>query len=409
MSDPERNMGGVLVAHPLRITDPETPLRLLHKGFDGFDVAFQGALRPSDIEILEAARTQAEASNQHVLVELGPAKVAMHVAETGARGGYRYRCDTGSMGATLFFKKGQTRQKWNIRISVKSKPLAVYGIKVVWSQLSTLLEGLGIDSAQESIGRADYAVDFVMPDQFTLKADQFVVHSRTTNSERSTVQRRTDGFGEQIHLNLSGRVPSSVTLGKMPGRQIIAYDKRKEIIQHQKLYWYEIWGIDRTDSVSIWRIEIRAGKKHLKYWKIRTFQDLENQFGDLVEAALKAVRYVRETTADSNVSRLPLHPLWLALQKETMEGLFDYRSGVIPEHIIEGEREKIAGNYDAQVIALLPGALIAHGFDIECGVDSVAKYFASLEKIVRSRPDWIREKLLSARERLVFTIPRKRE
>ena len=55
------------------------PLRTLHKGFDGFDVAFQGALNPDDIDILERARKQAEIQHQPALVDLGPGKVAMHV------------------------------------------------------------------------------------------------------------------------------------------------------------------------------------------------------------------------------------------------------------------------------------------------------------------------------------------
>src|SRR4051812_561834 len=109
MSDPERNMGGVPVAHPPRLTDQESPHRLLHKGFDGFDVAFQGALRPNDTDTLEAARTLAEKSNQPVLVKLGPAEIPMHVAATGAPGGYRYRCDTGFLGETLFFKRSLAR------------------------------------------------------------------------------------------------------------------------------------------------------------------------------------------------------------------------------------------------------------------------------------------------------------
>lgn len=128
MSGPERAEGGGLVAHPPRITDPEAPLRLLHKGFDGLDAAFRGALQPADIDILEAARTQAETENRQVLVKIGPGEVPMHVAGSGAPGGYRYRCDTGFMGATLFFKRGQSRGDWNIRISVKSLPLAIFGI-----------------------------------------------------------------------------------------------------------------------------------------------------------------------------------------------------------------------------------------------------------------------------------------
>jgi hypothetical protein len=59
------------------------PTKVLHKGFDGLDVAFRGALRPKDIEVLEAARKEAERRFEPQLVEIGPKKIAMHVADSG--------------------------------------------------------------------------------------------------------------------------------------------------------------------------------------------------------------------------------------------------------------------------------------------------------------------------------------
>ena len=112
----------------------------------------------------------------------------------------------------------------------------------------------------------------------------------------------------------SGRT-TSVTVGKMPNRQVIVYDKRAEVIARSKSYWWVIWNdtlrraglpllqydtvrreagadptpvtvpyvensaphIDATqpDISRVWRIEFRAGKNRLKdTWGIRTWGQL---------------------------------------------------------------------------------------------------------------------------------------
>src|SRR4029077_1301274 len=91
-----------------------------------------------------------------------------------------------------------------------------------------------------------------------------------------------------------GRRLESVTIGKMPGRQIIVYDKRREVVEKRKLLWFRVWGIDPHDtSVQVWRVEMRAGKKELKgRWQIRTFDDVDRAIGDVFLQALVDVRYI---------------------------------------------------------------------------------------------------------------------
>jgi hypothetical protein len=400
----ERDQGGVPVAHPPRITDPEIPIRTLHKGFDGFDVAIKGCLKSEDLKVLEIARLTAERENREPLVEIGPGKVSMFVASSGAKGGYRYRCDTGPFGAILFIKNATSTWDWNIRISMKSLPLASWGILQVWEEIQEMLKNLGVEWIEESISRIDYAVDFLMPQSFSLNTEQFVAHARTINSEISTIPKIKDQFEREVQIHLSGRVPSSVTLGKMPGRQIIIYNKRKEAIARQKYYWFDLWGVDsEDDDISVWRIEIRGGKKHLNSYKIKTFTDLTNQFGDLVHAALNAMRYVRADPSDTNITRSSLHPLWGAVKAETASALFEFRAGIIPDNIIEGLQERIRDNYRAQIVALLPGALISSGYSVNDGLGKIAEYLSTVEKLAKNHPDRFKEKLRLARERLHFT------
>ncbi len=72
--------------------------KLLYSGFDQFDIAFQGALSASSQKIIAEAKRQARKSQEPVLTEVGPGRVAMHVLEHGMRGGFAYVCDTGPTG-----------------------------------------------------------------------------------------------------------------------------------------------------------------------------------------------------------------------------------------------------------------------------------------------------------------------
>ena len=59
---------------------------------------------------------------------------------------------------------------------------------------------------------------------------------------------------------------------------------------------------DREGS-AVWRIELRAGKEHLKdRWRLRSWADLHDRLGDVMAAALDAVRPAAPT-ADTNRSR----------------------------------------------------------------------------------------------------------
>ena len=397
---------GVLVAPPPRITVNALsgePLKILHKGFDGLDVAFQGKVSASDLETLEWARERAESEYQPTLVEIGPGKVPMHIAASGARGGYAFRGDTGPLGETWFFKRDLGGNGWDIRVSVKSMPLAFLGLERVRDDLLKKLVDMGVGAPQESIGRVDYAVDLLMPSAFTLEPDQFIAHSKATTSEHCYPLSGDLVGADEIQIHFAGRHASSVTVGKQPGRQVIVYDKRREVMQKQKLYWFDIWGIEPDDPDAIWRVEVRAGKKPLKRWGVTTFIDLENQIGDLLLNSLSAVRYIVSDGVGENVSRHPNHALWQAVQREMRDALARYQSGIVPQDIIEGERQRIHAQYVSQIIGLMPGALISNGYSEKEAEQKCAQFMMELAQKHKSRdPKRLRDKLARAKERLHF-------
>lgn len=195
---------------------------VIHRGFDGLDVSFEAQIDKDFAATLEDAKAQAAEDRADALLDHRGVK--MHVAETGARGGYAYRADTGPLGATWFFKKPNARDPWGVRVSCKSAGLACFGLGATRMHLLDTLARLGVAAAEgaEAIGRVDYAVDVLAPG-FALEPEAFVMHSQAT---------RADHLDVSVH-GRSSRV-SSVTVGKMPGRQVIVYDKRAEVIAKKK-------------------------------------------------------------------------------------------------------------------------------------------------------------------------------
>jgi hypothetical protein len=189
----------------------------------------------------------------------------MTVAESGARNGYAFVTSTGDFGATWFFKKPNIHDSRGVRVSCNSFLLATKGLGGARAEIYAVLDALEIDVLRggESIGRVDYALDFLAP-ELVLSADHFIMHSSTGWKRHSDAQEFTEN-------GKPGRV-SSVTVGKMPGRQVIVYDKRAEIIAKRKLAWREIWDAGRAahqlaplirndpQTHAVWLVEIRAGK-----------------------------------------------------------------------------------------------------------------------------------------------------
>ena len=158
------------------------------------------------------------------------------------------------------FKKPNPRDPWGIRLNIGSTLLATQGLGFARAYIDKTLTRLGVHFAahQVSIARADFCVDVLAPD-FELIPDQFVMHSHTNRADYlptddTTTNGKSGGY-------------TSATIGKMPGRQIIVYDKRREVIEKSKPIWWDIWNatlsaqglppLDPSDRENsrVWRID----------------------------------------------------------------------------------------------------------------------------------------------------------
>ncbi len=324
-------------------------IKQLYAGFDTLEVAFLGALPIEALEVFREAKQDAAKEQERQLVTIGPGNVAGHLASHGLTGGYAFLFDTGPTGELWSIKDSADPSKWNIAVKPHASALACHSYQETKERILGTLKAMGCRFGTESIRRVDFAMDFLMPETFELNHMQFVTHHRSKVSPYFEKKKEPDP--NTPSLIFQGRRVGSVTVGKMPGRQVIVYNKRKAAIELRTYYWFRVWGIDPKDTTqNIWRLELRAGKKELKdKWNIRTFTDLENSIGDVFNDAIEKIRYLDDFQTDGNVTRQRIHPLWIAANECLSNKLTEYRSGLVPGQIREVFREQQIETYIQQI------------------------------------------------------------
>lgn len=346
---------------------------LLYCGFDGLDVSFQGRISHRLCTALEKAKLNAQKFHRDEFLEW--CGTGMLVKEGGARGGYAFTVRTESPHAVWFFKKPNPHDPWGVRVSCDSFQLALHGFAETRQQLHSALDSwkVSLPINGESISRVDYAMDFLAPD-LNLVPSNFVMHSNSRRADHySTTSTRVEGK--------SGRV-TSVTIGQMPGRQVIVYDKRAEVIAKHKPGWKAIWDskrkrdgaspLDYTDPKRsrVWRVEVRAGKKLLKdTWSIRTWEDLDRRIGDVFAQAIQKVRYA-EPNVDTNRARWPEHQLWKEVRRIIASDLFKMRNFAEPSTVKLVEREA----YDNLLCQQIAGLVISRAALAGISYDKLPSY-----------------------------------
>lgn len=145
----------------------------------------------------------------------------------------------------------------------------------------------------EALSRVDYCFDYHLP-EINFTEDSFVSRSTKDSQYREGKKVQTFSFGK-------GDIVLRV------------YDKVAEIQQQSnKVWFYLLWERDKD----VWRIEWQIRKPILREHDIRTFDDLNDQQGDLLRYLSEDHDTLRVPTNDSNSSRWPLHPLWQDLQQQ---------------------------------------------------------------------------------------------
>ena len=173
-TDSDCSQRGVIVAPPSGNTDNPDNLTVLHRGFDTIALSIQSNIGPELFAFLEAEQERAEQEKRDVLVDYNG--VQLHLKGHGGHG-YKFIASGGPDGATWFFKKPNSKDKWGIRLSFGSFFLAMHGLGAAKSHCEHVLGRLGVRYKPEdvSIARVDVCVDILAPN-FEVIPDHFVMH-----------------------------------------------------------------------------------------------------------------------------------------------------------------------------------------------------------------------------------------
>ncbi|MEP3321515.1 MAG: hypothetical protein ABJN40_10755 [Sneathiella sp.] len=378
----------------------------IYAGFDTLEISFQGALSFEVIDQLEQVKEEATARQENQLAEIGPGRIQGHVGKSGMSGGYAYTFSTGPLGELWSFKKNSNPSEWNIGVKVYAAALVAYPYWEIKERLLQRLKDMGCIIGQESIRRVDFAMDFLIPGVFEINEHQFVAHHRSKISpylKFEDVDQDT-GNNDGTYVFRGGR-KESVTIGKMPGRQVIVYDKRKAALDLGTPHWFKVWGIDPKDKTkNVWRVELRAAKKELKdKWNIRSFKDLEDSVGDVFTHIAHKIRYNDDFQTDANVSRQRQHPLWDAVHKCLENKLTEYRSGLLPNQVKEVLASQQKEIYVTQLMGLVAGLATIESFDRERILNVLPSQMADIiGNQIRAPETTFFESVERAKKRLVF-------
>ena len=314
---------------------------ILYSGFDSLDIAFKGAFSPSILDTLETARMAAEATERDHPAQLGLNALPVLVKATGRRGGFRYVFDNGPTGAIFAAKANASQTEWNLFVSLRAACLLTRGYEGAKAWLHKTLQGMGFRIAQVSVNRFDYAIDVLAPD-FTLNVANFLVPAQAKARAYWSKDSLSSKDTNSPKAVLRGRQFESATIGSMPNRQVILYDKRREAIEKNNLHWFEVWKIDRHDpGARVWRVEIRAGRDALaKLMPLRTYEALEANAKPFLIKAAKDIRYLDRSVEQSNVSRIPTHHIWTAVQANLVNLPTNPSPAILESRVLEIIREQ---------------------------------------------------------------------
>jgi len=301
-------------------------MKIIHSGFDTISFAVQGELSTQSLKDLSELKKYAVAEQREVPVQLDTCKIPMNLMHHGLSGGYAYVLNSGDFGAYFSFEDNLDRKNWNGFVKIRSQALALYGWRKCINEAAQVLESIGFYILSVSINRVDYCIDFLNTG-IDFEPKNFIAHNRVTKSTHYGNEKPITHLQKQS-VSRSNKV-ESITLGKMPGRQVIIYDKRAEAIAKHKYYWFNFWNIDQGDiTQTIHRVELRAGKKELGKYRIKTWEDFETRIGDVFNKAALDIRYISPCENDTNVSRYPNHPIWDFVTEHVKTKLLEHTSNI---------------------------------------------------------------------------------
>jgi hypothetical protein len=367
---------------------------LLHSGFDGLDMAYNVQIGTDLHRALLGAK--AEAAEARRAVALTFRGVTFLVETHGGRGGYTFSVDTGVMGANWWFKEPRSGPNpWGARVSSRSLPLAMKGIEAVKEQHDQFLIDLGIlfTEVDRRISRLDYAIDFLIPD-FEIDPANFISHARRSKS--------IDG---EFTKEFRGEKLNGIRIGKMPNSQICIYDKRREILDKIKPYWWDIWRENlKSESITlcskspIWRFEFRAGGKFIEKAIRRKTWEAFVANPSLVFEKIAFQTRLTIPKNDTNRTRWPSSDVWCDCQKLLSRIKINYKTRLDTQSVLAVLFQNYLETISAQTIGLIISQMCANGLGRQHIPAMLAQLGLDTNEALNSRAENLDEYLAARRD-----------
>ena len=191
-------------------------MNVLYSGFDTLIFAVKGAANPVALKYLEIVKNLAVKAQQDTLIEFNGCKLKGLIAPTGAKGGYAYLLKIGGeLGHVIQLKHNLNRNEWNAHVKIRALSLAIHGWEVALEKALSDLDSIGFSTQEISLNRVDYAMDFLNAG-IVLDPTHFIAHSRVKKA----------AYKVEVNAFSRGQSCETVTVGKMPNRQVTIYDKQ---------------------------------------------------------------------------------------------------------------------------------------------------------------------------------------
>lgn len=377
---------------------------VIHSGFDGLKFTVMADIPPAFRAALASAKAEATRTNCVVAVNFGSVELAVRRS-----GGMAFSAHTGEYGAEWFFLDPENRPKNNPGVTVDFRAflLATGGLNAAEGHFRQSMDAFGIAYSENllRVSRVDFAVDVLAP--------WFVPDRNALIVPPGTKVREFTGVDETETHSTGSRV-TGLRAGAVANRQLVIYDKRREVIQQHKLGWVPIWNaslkrlglppldLADRDTSQVWRFEFRLGSGQLRNrWQMRSWQDLREKVGDAYAEFCERMRYT-SPTHDTNRARWPEHSLWALVGAVVSDALHHNRIGVLPDTVKEVNRREHMRMLDGMILGLLVSRAAASDLAAEEFEDFVASHMDTILHLSDDHPKSIGERFEKASGRYRF-------
>lgn len=240
---------------------------------------------------LERFRTEASAVREAIPLDIGPA--VFEVASSGF-GRHRYRLDhaNGVLGVS------DSQNLPTFRIQPRASHLHAIGPAAVVAWWTNVLDSVAAD-VRLTASRLDVCADFHGLDFVPDERDNFLC----TSSARDEYTR--DSFS-----GWTWGAPGAILRARI-------YDKVADVKKKGADWVYGLWGERYDPARSAWRVEVQCLRQVLREYGVDTATSAIERAPAIFHSALSNFLTLRTATGDSNRSRWPIDPRWVAVAEPT--------------------------------------------------------------------------------------------